>query len=430
MALTDTDSSTSGTTKHQPARRQWTAWVRSPQKMLEDFLEKHIDYGKLTLRFPNGRSFTAGRGEPSAEMVIHHSSALRRIMFDPGLELGETYMEGGWSAKDGRLRQLIEVLMRNFPEAHPEGVQRFLLPIIKKIQQGNPIGRSKDNVSHHYDLDEALFRTFLDKEMFYSCAYFPDSNMTLEAAQLAKSDLLMRKLRLEPGMRVLDIGSGWGSLAIYLAEQANVYVDGVTLSTEQLRAAQMEAEKRGLSGQVQFYLQDYRQHQGRYDRIVSVGMFEHVGQPNYDNFFSKVNELLDPEGIAVIHTIGATGVPGPTNAWIRRHIFPGGSIPSLSQIAQSVEKIPSLMYTDVEVLRLHYAHTLAEWYRRFQNSRKEIAEKMGERFCRMWEFYLATCEGSFLWWDLVVYHVQLTHGHGPVPVSRDYLFDTISADTV
>lgn len=411
------DNSQAGTAP----RRRRRPIIGSPRGLLAQMLEARVHVGTLTLRLPDGSHLSFGSGAPAAEMIVHEDAALRRILRDPGLELGETYMEGGWEAGEGGLRKLIEVLMRNFAEAHPEGAERLALPLLKLVQQSNRIGRSRRNVSHHYDLDEALFRTFLDEGLFYSCAYFAREDMTLEEAQQAKCKLLMDKLRLEPGMRVLDIGSGWGGLAIYLAEHAGAEVDGVTLSTEQLRVAEAEAERRGLSDRVHFHLRDYREQEGVYDRIVSVGMFEHVGEPQYNTFFRKVESLLAPGGIAVLHTIGATGVPGQTNAWIRRHIFPGGYIPSLSQITNKVEQIKGLVYTDVEVLRLHYAWTLEEWYRRFQTRRAEIAERMGETFCRMWEFYLATSEGSFLWWDLVVFHVQLTHGHGPVPVTRDYL---------
>jgi cyclopropane-fatty-acyl-phospholipid synthase len=405
-------------------RRRRRPIIGSARSLIAQMLKARIHIGTLTLRMPDGVHMSFGQGEPAAEMVVREDAALRRILRDPGLELGETYMEGGWEAGEGGLRKLIEVLMRNFAEAHPEGAERLALPLLKLVQQSNRIGRSRRNVSHHYDLDESLFRTFLDDGMFYSCAYFAREDMTLEEAQQAKCRLLMDKLRLQPGMRVLDIGSGWGGLAIYLAEHAGVEVDGVTLSTEQLRVAQAEAERRGLSDRVRFHLRDYREQDGVFDRIVSVGMFEHVGEPQFSTFFRKVESLLAPDGIAVLHTIGATGVPGQTNAWIRRHIFPGGYIPSLSQITHRVEQVNGLVYTDVEVLRQHYAWTLAEWYRRFQERRAEIAERMGETFCRMWEFYLATSEGSFLWWDLVVFHVQLTHGHGPVPVTRDYLCHT------
>ncbi len=395
--------------------------VGKPHALLQKVLSPRIHTGRLEMHLPDGAVLNFGQGEPAAEMIVHDEAALRRILKDPGLELGETYMEGGWEPGESGLRKLLEVLMRNFAEAHPEGIERLTLPLLKLIQQSNRIAKSRHNVAHHYDLDEALFRTFLDEGMFYSCAYFAREGMTLEEAQLAKCELLMKKLRLRPGMRVLDIGSGWGGLAMYLAEHADVEVDGITLSKEQLRVSQTEAERRGLSERVHFHLRDYREQEGSYDAIVSVGMFEHVGEPQFKVFFRKVKELLRPGGVAVLHTIGLTGVPGPTNAWIRKHIFPGGYLPSLSQIASRIEEIPGLMYTDIEVLRLHYAWTLAEWYRRFQHHRAAIAERMGERFCRMWEFYLATSEGSFLWWDLVVFHVQLTRQHGPVPVTRDYL---------
>jgi cyclopropane-fatty-acyl-phospholipid synthase len=230
----------------------------------------------------------------------------------------------------------------------------------------------------------------------------------------------MRKLLLKPGQRVLDIGSGWGGLAFYLAAHAEVEVVGITLSQEQLRVAQHEAQDRGLGDRVNFLLQDYREHKGEYDRIVSVGMFEHVGLQNYRAFFEQVRHLLKSDGVALLHTIGVSGKAGLNNVWIRRHIFPGSYLSTLSQITPAIEKT-GLMITDIEVLRLHYAHTLGEWYRRFQSHRKETAERLGERFARMWEFYLASCEASFRFWDLVVFQVQMARQHGAVPITRDYL---------
>ncbi len=396
--------------------------VRPIRKLISGLLQERIRLGQLSLRFPGGEILRFGVGEPAAEMIIHDSGVSRKIFRNPGLGLGETYMDGGWDAGEGGLRRLIEVLMRNFSEDHPEGAEHILLPLLKLVQQNNQLFRARHNVARHYDLDEALFRAFLDKEMFYSCAYFEREDMTLEQAQEAKCRLLMKKLRLEPGQRVLDIGSGWGGLALYLAKHAGVEVDGITLSREQLRVAKAVAERQGLSDRVHFHLLDYRQVGGQYDRIVSVGMFEHVGEPQYLTFFRKIEQLLKVDGIAVLHTIGGTSVSAPTNAWIRKHIFPGGYVPSLSEAMRRMEET-HLICTDIEVLRLHYAWTLAEWYRRFQACRKEISARKGETFCRMWEFYLASSEGAFLWWDQVVFHIQMARGHGPVPITRDYLCD-------
>ncbi|WP_083251551.1 SAM-dependent methyltransferase [Acidihalobacter yilgarnensis] len=395
--------------------------VLSPASLLRRLLAGCIRGARLSVRLPDGETLHFGEGDLRAELVIHRRSALRRILQDPEYELGETYMDGGWDPGQGGLRNLLRVLMSSFTEAPPHGLGRVILPLVKLVQEGNRIGRARRNVAHHYDLDESLFRTFLDEGMFYSCAYFEREDMSLEAAQQAKCRHIMRKLQPKPGERILDIGSGWGGLAIYLAEHADVEVDGLTLSKEQLRVAEAEAARRGVSDRVHFHLRDYREHTGQYDRIVSVGMFEHVGEPNYSAFFGQVESLLAPHGVALLHTIGANNEAGATNAWIREHIFPGGFIPGLSQISREVERT-GLMQTDVEILRLHYAWTLAEWYRRFQAHRVEIAERMGERFCRMWEFYLAVSEGSFLWRDLVVFHIQLSRAHGAVPTTRDYLY--------
>lgn len=393
---------------------------------LERQLHRQVREGSLVLHLPDGSSKQFGHGEPRVNLHVHDRKVLTRLAWDPALNFGETYMEGGWDPGPEGLRPLVHLVMRNFA---PLFRKRRSLPFVmlrRLWEQGNRITRSYGNVSHHYDLEEWLFRRFLDQDMFYSCAYFSRPDMTLEEAQQAKANIIHRKLLLQPGMRVLDIGSGWGSMAFHLAEQANVQVDGVTLSREQLRAASAEAERRGLSDRVRFHLQDYREHRNRYDRIVSVGMFEHVGQPYYRRYFQHVHDLLKPEGVALLHTIGRVDPPGKTNAWLARHIFPGGYTPALSEVAAAVEKTP-LMATDVDVWRLHYADTLAEWYRRFQVIRDEATEHFDERFCRMWEFYLATCEGSFRYWGQVVFQVQLAKLHGVVPETRDYLYQPEAA---
>ena len=246
-------------------------------------------------------------------------------------------------------------------------------------------------------------------------------NISLEEAQRAKCRHIMNKLCLQPGQRVLDIGCGWGGLAFYLAEHADVKVTGLTLSREQLRVAESRARERGLEGRVDFRLQDYREHHGSYDRIVSVGMFEHVGVRHYRDYFDQVRRLLVHDGIALLHTIGRHGAPGTTNPWIEKYIFPGGYNPALSEVTRAIER-SGLVSCDIEILRQHYAKTLVLWHQRFHAHRAEIAQRMGERFCRMWEFYLATCEAAFRWRDLVVFQIQLTHRMGAVPITRDYLY--------
>jgi cyclopropane-fatty-acyl-phospholipid synthase len=288
------------------------------------------------------------------------------------------------------------------------------------LQEWNRITRSYANVAHHYDVPEPVFRRFLDSEMFYSCAYFPQENLSIEEAQQAKARHIAGKLLVQPGDRILDIGCGWGSMAFHLAREYQCEVTGITLSKEQLAAARREQQKRGVDN-VRFELADYREHQGQYERIVSVGMFEHVGRPYYGTYFNKVEELLAPQGVALIHTIGRSGPPGLTNPWIRKYIFPGGSTPALSELASGVE-LSRLRVTDLEVWRLHYANTLRHWYERFQQHREEIRGSMSEEFCRMWEFYLAACESAFRHSDLVVYQVQLAHQHGSVPLARDYMY--------
>ena len=259
--------------------------------------------------------------------------------------------------------------------------------------------------------------------MHYSCAYFRSPDQPLEEAQSAKCDHIRRKLCLKPGQKVLDIGSGWGSLGLYLADKEDVQVTGLTLSNEQLAVANKEAVRRGLDNQVQFRLEDYRNHHGKYDAVVSVGMFEHVGLRNFDGYFNKVAELLSRDGIAMIHTIGHTDRPAATNPWIRRHIFPGGYFPSISDITTSIERSP-LVVADIEVWRQHYALTLKEWNRRFQTVRSEFAREKGERFCRIWEFYLLACQTAFEVSSLVVYQLQLGLNNMSVPTTRDYLYDS------
>lgn len=388
--------------------------------MFDRLLASAIKQGSLTVQFADGSLREYGQGLPNAHWHFHDPRTPGRILRDPGFSLGETYMEGGWSTRPGQLAGLLKVLMQNF-SATPGSQLTLLSRMLRHLQQLNPIARSARNVHHHYDLDEWLFRRFLDRDMHYSCAYFRETDMDLEQAQQAKCEHILRKLKLRPGDRVLDIGSGWGGLATYLAEHADVFVTGLTLSPEQLRVARERARELGLGKRVQFLLSDYREHGGSYDRIVSVGMFEHVGVPHYRTFFEKVRSLLKEDGVMLLHTIGRLGPPTTTNSWIRRYIFPGGYIPALSETAKRWERA-RLFATDVEVLRLHYSRTLAEWQNRFQANRRAVIERFGERFARMWEFYLAVSEASFHL-EMVVFQIQMSRSLTALPFTRDYLYN-------
>ncbi len=382
-------------------------------------LEKFVRQGELTVIDHLGNRHIFGSGEPRATMRLNTRSAFATLARNPQLQLGETYMQQLWDVPDGTLHDLLTLLRINL-ESAVSGSRRWQ-PLRALLTSLNGLASSRRNVSHHYDLDEPLFRACLDREMHYSCAYFRDRGMTLEQAQVAKCEHIAAKLQLSPGQRVLDIGCGWGSLAMHLAANHGVSVTGLTLSAEQLRVARQTARERGLEGQTAFRLEDYREHGGTYDRIVSVGMYEHVGRRNAQRFFDCVHQRLAGDGIALLHTIGSTEPPTPVNAWIRRHIFPGGYIPSLSDIAPVVERT-GLVATDIEVLRRHYAYTLAEWNRRFQAVRGRFAASKGEAFCRMWEFYLVICQTAFEVGELVVQQWQLAKHNQAAPITRDYLY--------
>ncbi len=389
--------------------------------------ERHIKRGRLAVTFPDGRQEVYGEGEPSATWVIRSKSALRKMLGNPHLHLGETYIDEEWDVEDGSLYDLISILRMNLEQATARIKDSpWLAALSTALGSINSITSSRRNVSHHYDLDESLFRAFLDKNMHYSCAYFEHEDQSLEDAQNAKARHIMNKLDVREGQEVLDIGCGWGSLAMYLAEHAGVRVKGVTLSTEQLRVAREEADKRGLSNQVQFELQDYREVDDTYDRVVSIGMFEHVGKNYYPAFFNQVGKCLKRGGVALLHSIGSPRPPQATNAWIRRHIFPGGYIPSLSEVTPSIED-SGLETTDIEVLRLHYAYTLREWHKRFQRVRHNFVASHGERFCRIWELYLIFCQTAFELGELVVFQFQLGKPPYELPIRRDYLYGANSS---
>jgi cyclopropane-fatty-acyl-phospholipid synthase len=390
-------------------------------------LERIIRQGDLKVICRDGKAYRFGDGLPPAVTVRFKDAATERaVAFDPQLALPEAYMHGTFTVEEGgRIYEFLDLVLRNSQiDDLPAWSRAFdaVRYLTRRAQQFNPVGRAKRNVAHHYDLDGALYDLFLDKDRQYSCAYFEPGNTDLEEAQLAKKRHIAAKMALKTGQKVLDIGSGWGGLGMYLAKAANVDVTGVTLSEEQLAVARNRVADAKLDRPVRFKLQDYRRLDGQFDRIVSVGMFEHVGVNHYGAFFRKVRDLLTDDGVAVVHTIGRSDRPTATNAFIAKHIFPGGYIPALSEVMPPIEK-SGLHVTDVEILRLHYAETLREWRHRFLANWAKATERMGEEFCRMWEFYLAGSEAAFRYQNLVVFQIQLAKKVGTLPLTRDYVVE-------
>jgi cyclopropane-fatty-acyl-phospholipid synthase len=367
----------------------------------------------------------AGDG-PALTLRVHDRKTMWRLSTKPNLALGEAYMDGTLTIENGTIRDVMALIFDNMADAPvnlPEQtIERPFRPLLRRLQQYNPMKRSVRNVSHHYDLSRRLYELFLDADEQYSCAYFTDPDMTLEEAQIAKKRHIAAKLLLKPGMRVLDIGSGWGGLAFTLAETAGVDVTGLTLSREQLTVCNERARALGMADRVRFHLRDYREETGTYDRIVSVGMFEHVGINHYRAFFDTLYRLLTPDGVALLHSIGRLNGPGRTNSWIRKYIFPGGYAPALSEVLPIVEQ-SGLLSTDIELLRMHYAMTIDHWRRRFEANRAEIAQLYDERFCRMWEFYLAGAEMDFRYLNAAVFQLQMAKRVDAVPLTRDYILE-------
>jgi cyclopropane-fatty-acyl-phospholipid synthase len=396
--------------------------------MLQAKLESMIRVGRLTVVLPGGKELQLGSSKDgSPPLVIRLRKALTpyKIAFNPDLYLGEAYMDGDLVMEQGSIYDLLELGMRNeaLQPTPPAGPFKAAgLKLLAAVKQHNSKARSRHNVSHHYDISNDLYRLFLDDDLQYSCAYFSSPDLTIDEAQEAKKRHIAAKLLLQPGQRVLDIGCGWGGLALGIAQQADVSVLGFTLSTEQLALARQRAAKLGLQDRVKFELIDYRDLQGEFDRIVSVGMFEHVGTPNYPDYFGGISRLLKPDGVALVHSIGRKSGISKPNGWIDKYIFPGGYIPSFSEVIGPIEN-SGLWMTDLEILRLHYAETLRHWRERFMARRGALASRYDDRFCRMWEFYLAACEACFRQGGLMVFQVQLARSIEAVPLTRDYMVD-------
>ena len=391
--------------------------------MIEALLRKMIKTGDLTAHLPGGRVVKAGDGTGPPVVIRINNRGLRRLA-NPSLGLGEAYMEEDVVFEQGTLPQLLEIVGESGGRKPKRGsaFTRFRKAVKRRVQQVNGRVASRRNVAHHYDLSNDLYRRFLDADMQYSCAYFERPDMTLEEAQAAKKALIGRKLLIEPGMKTLDIGSGWGGLSMTLAKDFGARMTGVTLSTEQLALATERVDKAGLSDKVQFRLTDYRDLDEPFDRIVSIGMLEHVGAPNFRTYFETINRLLTDDGVALVHAIGKMHGPGATNGFTQKYIFPGGYIPGLSEVVTAIEQA-GLWITDVEILRLHYAETCRIWRERFMAD-PEIPLMFDGRFRRMWEFYLAGAELGFRHGGHMVFQIQLAKKRNAVPLTRDYLLKT------
>ena len=398
---------------------------------LDAILKRFITHGRLTVRWPDSSLTTYGGppgSAPEAWLRVRDASTVRRLLLNPALAVGECYMEGGLAPEGGDIYQLLDVLVLNLSAnagGHPVAKLRASLAAARRrIDQYNPAPRARRNVAHHYDLNGRLYSLFLDRDRQYSCAYFPRGDETLEEAQAAKKHHIAAKLCLSrPDLTVLDIGSGWGGLALTLARDYGARVLGVTLSTEQLAESRARAEGEGLADRVRFELTDYRAVNERFDRVVSVGMFEHVGVVHYQEFFATLARCLKPDGVALLHAIGRNDRPGNTAPWIGKYIFPGGYCPALSEVFPAIER-SGLLTTDMEILRLHYAETLRHWRRRFAANRDAIAALYDERFCRMFEFYLAGSELSFRRENMIVFQIQLARDQAAVPLTRHYIIET------
>ncbi|MDP2079471.1 MAG: cyclopropane-fatty-acyl-phospholipid synthase family protein [Pseudotabrizicola sp.] len=367
-----------------------------------------------------------GNGEGSkVTLQIKDAATVRRLIFDPELAVGESYTNGALSIAGDDVQGLLGIVVGNFRQADvlpvPARIFAAMRHVRRRLDQSNPETGARRNVAHHYDLTPAIYDLFLDADRQYSCAYFTDTTMSLDAAQAAKKAHIARKLLISPGMRVLDIGCGWGGLALTLARDHGAQVTGITLSQEQLAIARDRADAAGLADRVSFKLIDYRAMTGQFDRIVSVGMFEHVGAPNFATFFNVVRDRLTEDGVALIHTIGRTAPPNATNPWIAKYIFPGGYVPSLSEVAQAIQD-SGLRIGDIECLRLHYAMTLRCWFDRFSAKVDTAAALKDQRFVRMWRYYLAASEQTFRHGPQDVFQFQLCRRPDAVPITRDYLY--------
>jgi len=394
--------------------------------LLSYLLDKTIRFGTLTLIDANGKTHVyTGESGPAVTVRLHRRALHHKLFLHPCLYIGEAYMDGTLTIEKGTLSQFLGILSKSSRLAGDiplHAIFQRLSHLFRFFQQYNPISLARAHVASHYDLSNEFYSLFLDPDLQYSCAYYTSDDDTLEIAQANKRRHLAAKLLLQPGQRILDIGSGWGGMALYLAKIGGGQVTGLTLSEEQLKLSRDRVADAGMNDQVDFHLRDYREQDGKFDRIISVGMFEHVGVNYYREFVDKIKDLLTDDGICVLHSIGRMGGESSTCAWLRKYIFPGGYSPALSEVLPVIEK-SGLWVDDIEVLRLHYAKTLVDWQTRFNANRDQVSEIFDERFCRMWEFYLALSEVAFVYSDHFVFQVQISKQRNVVPLTRDYQVD-------
>ncbi len=396
--------------------------------ILPHLLRRFVKKGRLVLRTYDGSEhrFGSGADGPSVSIRLMDAKVERELFFNPELATGEAYMDGRLVFENGS--SIYDLLLlfsvnREGLASHPlQQALRKVWRALRGSHQSNPLGRAARNVREHYDHPAAFYKLWLDETMSYSCAYFSHPDESLEDAQKNKLRHIAAKLRLSPGMTVAEIGSGWGALAIYLAEACDVRVTAINVSAEQLAESRKRAQAAGVTGKVTFVEQDYRELSGQFDRVVSVGMMEHVGVAYFDDYFNSVQKLLARGGFALIHAIGRMSPPGSTAPFIRKHIFPGGYVPALSEVFASTERT-KLWVADCEVLRMHYYWTIRHWRQRFMARRDEAVAMMGERFARMWEFYLGAVELGFLHGSNMVFQLLLSQRRDDVPVIRDFIID-------
>ena len=394
--------------------------------MLFSILKNLSLIGKLVIIDASNKTHSFGESVPYVKIKFTNESIQRKLYKNPSLYLGEGYMNGDIVIQEGTIEDFISIITASYDDFILNNTTfRFyenLSNILKPLQQINLIKKSKKNIAHHYDLNENLYKLFLDKDMQYSCAYFHNENISLDQAQSDKKQHIINKLNIKNNMKVLDIGCGWGGLALQIARETGAFVKGITLSENQLETAKKRAQAEGLNEKVDFALQDYRNEKTKYDRIVSVGMFEHVGVNFYQTFFSKTYELLKDKGIFLLHTIGRRGKSTSTSPWIRKYIFPGGYVPSMSEILNVCE-IENINITDIEILRLHYAYTLSHWYKNILKNKNKIIQMFDERFFRMWEFYLLISKYSFVNMGNVVFQIQISKEINNLPLTRNYIYN-------